>query len=432
MNRPTFLIAYVTIVFPVSVFAANPTTGEVEFLKAVGRDCPVVRLWPNGKVPDEPRPIASEAVKTTYRDREGLLNITNVSDPSLTILSPQGNNNTGVAIVLCPGGGYGTLACETVVETAKWMNDRGITVVLLKYRVPKRHQGFAMNYQPLQDAQRAIGVLRSRAAEWNIAPNKIGVAGFSAGGHLAASLAINHQKRWYKPVDAIDEMSCRPDFAILLYPAYLTEPVASRDRDTKLNYELIDETNTPPTLIAITRPDKFTVGSVEYYLALMEAKVKAELHVYPEGGHGGAIEKYPFGNWADECYRFLRDRGFLGELERPTPLTYKAKSLEDVGPSEELTLGDQRLRQILGRDCPIVQVWPDRLGPDETLDSVDELVTSKSRGGNALNISQVTKPTLTVVRPVTDKATRRAIIVCPGGGYAPWPPNMKGRKSVNG
>ena len=143
--------------------------------------------------------------------------------------------------------------------------------------------------------QRAVGILRTRASEWQIAPDKIGAAGFSADRHLAASLAINHHKRSYKPVDASDETSCRPDFAVLLYPAYLTDPIASRERDTKLHYERISATATPPTLISVTHPDKFTIGSVEFCLALMEAKVDVELHVYPDGSHGGAVEKYPFG-----------------------------------------------------------------------------------------------------------------------------------------
>lgn len=417
MHRFQILILVSLFSLPLASVASELTVGEVHFLKAVGRDCPVVRLWPGGIAPNEPRTIGEEAVQTTYRGREGLLHITNVSTPSMIILAPTGNKNTGAAIVLCPGGGYGALDCEPVIETANWMNERGITVVLLKYRVPKRHHDFAMNHQPLQDAQRAVGILRSRAAEWNIAPDKIGVAGFSAGGHLAASLAINHQKRWYKPVNAFDETSCRPDFAVLLYPAYLTDPIPSRERDAKLNYDLISAKNTPSTFISITRPDKFTIGSIEYCLALIDAKVDAEVHIYPEGGHGGAIEKYPFGEWADECYRFLGDHGILEGVAKPMPLTYKAKSLPDVEESETWTLGDQRLGQILDRDCLVVPVWPGGFGPDETLEPTEEIVTSKSRGGTALNITRVTKPTLTIVHPPKDKATGRAVVVCPGGAY---------------
>ena len=406
------------------------TIGEREFIKAVGRDCPVVRLWPQGKAPDEPKQIGLEQFTTVdeKRDRTGLLRISSVTKPSIVIMTPPADKNTGAALVLCPGGGYGSLGAQTVKETAEWLNERGIAVVLLKYRVPKRHNGYAMNHQPLQDAQRALGILRARAAEWKIDPSKIGIGGFSAGGHAAASLAINHQQRTYEPVDEFDKVSCRPDFAVLLYPAYLTDPILSRDRDAKLHYDRIAKGVTPPTLIAITRPDKFTIGSIEYYLALMEGNVPAELHVYPEGGHGGAIEKYPFGQWAQECYRFLGDQGIIDAAEPPRPLTYKAKALPDVQPNADLTLGDSRLRQILGRNCPVVPVWPAGKEPDETFDAKDEVVTARSRGGNALNIREVTRPTLTIVSPAKGKATGKAVIVCPGGAYSGLAAEHEGTK----
>ena len=410
------ILAILLVLSAVPTLATELTVGEQQFCEAVGRDCPVIRLWPDGKVPDEPKAIRDETFQTTHRDRRVLL-IQNVTSPSLTIVAPPTDKRNGVALVLCPGGGYGGLACNTIVETAKWMNERGITVALLKYRVPKRHNGYPMNHQPLQDAQRAFGVLRARAAEFGIDPAKIGIGGFSAGGHLAASLAINHEQRWYEPIDEFDRVSCRPDFAVLLYPAYLTAPVLSRDRDPHLHYDRMSKDATPPTFLSITRPDKFTIGSIEYCLALMETHVSVELHIYPEGGHGGAIEQYPFGEWAKECHRFLGDHGFLDRQPPPEPLTYKAKSLPDVQPREDLTLGDQRLRQILGRDCPVVPVWPNGVGSDETLASDPEVVTAKSRGGNALNIRDVTRPTLTVVRPPEAINTGKAVIVCPGGGY---------------
>jgi acetyl esterase/lipase len=399
------------------------TVGEAEFRKAIGREAPVVRLWPRGQAPDEPRPIGAEVFRTTdeKRGRTGLLNITNVVDPSMTILSPPEGKNTGVALILCPGGGYGSLGTETVKETAEWLNPRGVTVVFLKYRVPKRHAGFAMNHQPLQDAQRATGILRSRAKEWGIDPGKIGVGGFSAGGHLAASLAVNHAGRSYEPLDAFDRVSCRPDFAVLLYPAYLTDPILSRQRDPALHYDRINARDTPPTLISITRPDKFTIGSVEFYQALADAGVSAELHVYPEGGHGGAIAKYPFGEWAKEFSRFLGDHGFLKPAERPAPSIYAgAAAIEAVAavePGGGLTAGDLAIRRVLGRDCPLVPVWPRRTGPDDVLEAAAERVATLPNRGNALSIRDVTRPTLTVVQPPQSKRNRLAVIVCPGGGY---------------
>jgi len=428
--RTPLLTALVLLAIAVFASAQELTLGEQEFLKAVGRECPVVRLWPKGKVPDEPKKIGPETWKTTdpVRMRTGLMNITNVAEPSLIILAPPPEKNTGVALVLCPGGGYGSLGTEMVKEAAEWFNARGITIVLLKYRVPKRHTGFAMNHQPLQDAQRAFGILRARAKEWNLDPQKIGIGGFSAGGHLAASLSLRHSERIYKEVDEFDRVSCRPDFAVLLYPAYLTNPIESRDRDPELHYAKMNAKDTPPTLLSITRPDKFTIGTVEYYLALMEANVPSELHIYPEGGHGGAIVKYPFGEWAKECQRFLSDQGFLPPADRPESHIYKAKTLAEIEPAAGLSLGDQRLRQILGRECPVVSVWPNGTGPDETLPSGPEVVTASSRGGKALNIRNVTKPSLTIVQPPREKDTGWAVIVCPGGGYGGLAAEHEGTK----
>ena len=297
------------------------------------------------------------------------------------------------------------------------MNARGVAVVLLKYRVPRRAGGFDKNHQPLQDAQRALSILRTRAQEWGIHPKRIGIGGFSAGGHLAASLAINHAKRSYAAVDDSDKTSCRPDFAVLLYPAYLTDPIESRNRDKKLNYDLIDARATPPTLIGITEPDKCTIGAVELYLALMKAGTPAEMHVYAEGGHGGAIRKQPFGQWAEECHRFLKDQGILPGAVRPRPLTYRAKTLAARQPMAGLTIGDQRLRQVLGRARPVTPVWPKGKGPDETgAIRGPEVATARSRGGTALNIRNVSRPTLTWIAPRVAR-TGRAVIVCPGGGY---------------
>ncbi|MCB1234858.1 MAG: alpha/beta hydrolase [Verrucomicrobiae bacterium] len=289
------------------------TKGETEFLDYVGRPCPVIRLWPEGKVPDEPRPLPPESVTTEGRGGGPVFMIRSVSDPSMVILSPPEEKNTGVALVLAPGGGYGGLGADLVKEVGEWLNRRGITCVLLKYRVPKRHQGYDMHFQPLQDAQRAMGILRSRAVEFGIDPEKIGFGGASAGGNLAACLLMNHAERWYRPVDDLDKTRCRPDFGLLLYPAYLTDPIVSRNRVAKLGFDKINARDTPPTLTTICFADKFTFGSAEIYLAMRRANVPAEFHVYPVGGHGGGVAQYPFGQWADEFVRFLARQKFLRE-----------------------------------------------------------------------------------------------------------------------
>jgi len=397
--------------------AADLTPGDAEFRAAVGRDCPVVYLWPEGKAPDEPRPIAAEFAQPS-KNQPDITMIQNVTRPSITIIAPPKEKNTGVALVIGPGGGYGGLAYRDVIAVAKALNPHGIAVVLLKYRVPKRHQGFAMNHQPLQDAQRALGILRTRGAEWGIAPDKIGIGGLSAGGHLAASLSNHHEKRLYAPVDDNDRASCRPDFTVLLCPAYLTDPIESRTPDPKLNYGEISVAKTPPTFIAITEPDKFSIGATEYMLALARAKVNAELHVYPHGGHATGIPREWLTEWTTECRRWLGDAGFLGPKPKPASFAYKAAQVPPHTATATLTEGDAALRYILGRDCPVIPLWPAGVGPDESPPpSTTEAVTAKSRGGKALNITQVVRPTLTVIAPTKTKASGRTVIILPGGGY---------------
>ena len=405
----------------ISFGAAELTPGEQAFQKALGREYLVVSLWPAGSIPDEAKPLGAEHV-VLDRDRPGTMMVRNVSQPSLTIAFPPADKNTGAALVLCPGGGYGSLAIEAVVESARWFNAGGVTVVLLKYRVPKRNQGLLMYHQALQDAQRAIGILRSRAVEWKIDPDKIGVGGFSAGGHLAATLANQHEPRLYVGVDTSDEVNCRPDFTVLLNPAYLTDPILSRKLVLHLQVGGLSPKKTPPTFTAIIRPDKFTIGAVEYALALRQAKIHQELHVYPSGGekgggHGSLIEDDPCGLWAAQCYRWLGDLNIVPAAPHSDPLTYLAAILPAIEPAENLTLGDARLRQILWQDAPVIPLWPTGKAPDETHPAGPETVTHRSRGGQALNITNVTRPTLTLIRPPAADRSRRAVIVCPGGAY---------------
>lgn len=397
--------------------ADSLTVGEREFRDVLGRDCPVVYLWPEGKAPDEPRPIGPEEIGAGAR-QPTIRMVRNVTRPSFTVIAPPPEKNTGVALVLGPGGGYGGLGYADIIRVAGELNPRGIAVVFLKYRVPKRHQGYAMNHHSLQDAQRALGILRARGAEWGIAPDKIGLGGFSAGGHLAASLANNHESRLYAPVDDCDRMSCRPDFAVLLCPAYLTDPIESRTPDPLLHYAEFSPRKSPPTFIAITMPDKFSIGSTEYMLALARAKVNAELHIYPTGGHSVGVAKDWLAEWTTECHRWLGDAGFLGERKKPAEFSYRAAQLPATPPPAGLTEGDWKLRQILGRDCPVIPVWPDGAGPDEARPAPTAEVTSaKSRSGTALNLTQVTRPTLTVVLPTKVPPTGQAVIILPGGGY---------------
>jgi acetyl esterase/lipase len=420
------------------------SVGDKAFLETWGRDCPVVPLWPKGFGPNETKP---DLVEGFSKLPDGYIAIRPVVKPSLIIMAPPKEiPSTGVTIVFCPGGGYGSLGTGTVVQCARWLNAMGGTAVLLKYRVPRRAGNTPTHKLPLQDAQRAVGLLRSRAKEWGLDPNKIGIAGFSAGGHLAAMLSNHHATRLYEPVDDHDRVSCRPDFALLLYPAYLTKPILELTPDPELQQERMTPERTPPTLIAITRPDKFTIGCTSYMAALIKARVPAELHVYASGGHGGAFDKYPFMEWGRETVRFLKDHKFLDAqavkagndwLDKKEPaVKAKQKALTDtaggpkaapnaprgkLGPladaiaEEHLETGDREIRKLLKSAAPVIPLWPKGNRADDPLKDGADSIATFSGPGSVLRIDRVTRPTLTLMRP--EKPDGRAIIICPGGAY---------------
>src|SRR5687767_9050372 len=190
----------------------------------------VIELFP-GKVPDETDKIAPESVRMSPKFTRKEVEVTdptrmvsNVSRPSITIYRPDKAKDTGTAMLICPGGGYWNLFWELEgEEVAAWLNSIGVTGIILKYRVPRRpgEPEAQPARRPLQDAQRAVRLVRSKAKEWGLAPDRIGIVGFSAGGHLAVATATGFEKRTYEPVDEIDKVSCRPDFAVPVYSGYL-------------------------------------------------------------------------------------------------------------------------------------------------------------------------------------------------------------------
>ncbi len=247
--------------------------------------------------------------------------------PSLTIYLPSKENATGAAVVICPGGGYGHLSMDREGhQIAQRLNSIGVAGFILKYR----HQGVGYGHPaPLQDAQRAIRIVRSRSKEWGIDPSRIGIMGFSAGGHLASSAGTHSQNNYYEPSDAIDESSCRPDFMILLYPVITLadsythrgsrENLLGDNPEAKLVENLSNETQvtlkTPPTFLVHSDQDKSVPAenSIYFYLALRKAGVSAEMHIYQHGSHGTAIEE-KFGvisSWPDRCDDWMRGRGLL-------------------------------------------------------------------------------------------------------------------------
>jgi acetyl esterase/lipase len=210
-----------------------------------------------------------------------------VSQPTLTVYAPQGKS-TGAAIVVFPGGAYRILAIDLEgTEVCDWLNSVGITCLLLKYRVPDSGP-YPKSSAALQDAQRALGIVRSHASEWHIDPNRIGVLGFSAGAHLAAGLSTHFDQRIYDSVDAVDQVSCRPDFAVIVYPGYL----ALSEQNFAPNPEIHLTSQTPPSFIVQAEDDPVHVeNSTVYFLALKNAKVPAEMHIFSNGGHGYGLRR---------------------------------------------------------------------------------------------------------------------------------------------
>ena len=271
-----------------------------------------VPIWP-GAAPD-PQPVAGpEKVETSGSEflvaGRPAVSISNVTRPTMTVYSPEGKN-TGAAVIVFPGGGYQTLAIDLEgTEVCDWLTSKGITCVLLKYRVtdvgPYPKSGpYPESPMALEDAQRTMGLVRFHAAEWHIDPHKIGVLGFSAGGHLSAAISTHFAKRLYPAVDAADKESCRPDFAVAIYPGHLSLSAAewdakqgtkefavphptNVDKDLGLNPEIPVTSQTPPTFLLQAEDDHVdnVNDSLAYYIALKNAGVPVEMHLYAQGGH---------------------------------------------------------------------------------------------------------------------------------------------------
>jgi acetyl esterase/lipase len=258
-------------------------------------DRPTIQLWP-GAAPGAPANPPAEADITTAKDRlvagRPLMHLSNVSTPTLTYYAPHALGGPAPAIapavVVFPGGGYRILAIDLEgTEICKWLNEAGIACVLLKYRVPDSGP-YPKSSAALQDAQRALGLVRAHAAEWKIDPHRIGVLGFSAGGHLAAALSTHFDQRLYDAIDAADKLSCRPDFAVVIYPGYL----ALADKNFAPNPDINPTAKTPPTFLLQAEDDPVHVeNATVYFQQLKNANVPAELHIFAQGGHGYGLRK---------------------------------------------------------------------------------------------------------------------------------------------
>ncbi|HEY6413588.1 MAG TPA: alpha/beta hydrolase [Edaphobacter sp.] len=283
-----------------------------------------VPIWP-GVVPDA-RPVAGPEVETTT-GKESLVAgrpwvyVENVSRPTMTVYSPKGKN-TGAAVVVFPGGGYEILAIDLEgTEVCDWLTSKGITCVLLKYRVPAPKSSpnwgaFPQSPMALEDAQRTMGLVRFHAAEWHIDPHKIGVLGFSAGGHLAAAMSTHFEHRLYPAVDAADKESCRPDFAVPIYPGHLWI-AANVSGDYGLNPDIHVTSRTPPTFLLQNEDDQVddVQHSLVYYAALKKAGVPVEMHLYAQGGHAFGLRrtKFPVTGWPQLVEMWLGTIGMISE-----------------------------------------------------------------------------------------------------------------------
>ena len=280
-----------------------------------------IPIWP-GAVPDA-QPVEGPEVSGTVVDAAGSkrlvggkpwIYVNRVSQPTMTVYSPKGNN-TGTAVVVFPGGGYNVLAIDLEgTEACDWLTSRGVTCVLLKYRVPCVKTGpYRDCLTALEDAQRTVGLVRFHAAKWHIDPHRIGVLGFSAGGHMVAALSMQFEKRLYPAVDAADKESCRPDFAVALYPGHLAVP----ETQFALNPALHVSRQTPPTFLLHAQDDPTdpVENSLVYYAALRKAGALAEMHVYVKGGHAFGLRRTESAitEWPQLVETWLRTIGMISK-----------------------------------------------------------------------------------------------------------------------
>lgn len=326
--------------------------GDLSAQKFVWKPSPghtQIPIWPG--TPPDPQPVKGPEYAMTAAGKDSLVAgrpwvaVENVSQPTMTVYSPKGKN-TGAAVVVFPGGGYTILAIDLEgSEVCDWLTPRGITCVLLKYRVPgegmysksapyPKSGPYPESPMALEDAQRTMGLVRLHAAEWHIDPHKIGVLGFSAGGHLVAAISTHYTKRLYPAIDAADKESCRPDFAVPIYPGHLSLSAAewdarqgpkrfvvhhlsTADKNLGLNPAIPVTSQTPPTFLLQNEDDHVdnVNDSLSYYIALKNAGVPVEMHLYAHGGHAFGLRrtKLPATRWPQLVETWLGTIGMIPE-----------------------------------------------------------------------------------------------------------------------
>ena len=267
-----------------------------------------ISVWP-GKAPGETADIGPEVIQPAKPgETPPVIRLTNVSQPTLTVRLADKDKRNGTAVVVCPGGGYNILAWDKEgLEVADWLNSIGVSAFVLKYRTPTSKREVPW-LAPAQDAQRAIRVVRNRAEEWGLKSDRIGLLGFSAGGSTAAQAALKSETRLYESIDAVDQSSCRPDFVVLIYPAYLV------DAQGQLKPDLSVTKQTPPMFLAHAFNDGVSCdNSVQLFMALKKAGVASDLHIYSTGGHGFGLRpsENVASTWPSRCADWLKERNLL-------------------------------------------------------------------------------------------------------------------------
>ncbi len=310
---------FLALLLPAALLSAQ------DFSWPPGPSRPVITVWPSTP-PDSLPSTAPEADTST--PREGLVasrpvvRLGHVSTPTLTVYRPV-LNPTGTAVIIFPGGGYGILAIDLEgTEVCQWLNSAHITCLLLKYRVPDTGP-YPRSNIALEDAQRSLAVVRAHSADLHIDPHRIGVLGFSAGGHLAAALSTHFGQRLYTSIDANDLASSRPDFAVLIYPAYLSPIVAEPNQEPGIRFsdnpDLHPGHETPPTFLLQAEDDPVHVeNATTWFLQLKAAHIPAELHIFADGGHGYGLRPtaLPVTHWPALVETWLHT---IGIVPAPTP-----------------------------------------------------------------------------------------------------------------
>ena len=325
LNFPKLNVTMKIIVFTILILflcinaianAWQPTAGHRQ-----------IPIWPTGKMPD----ALSNSQPEIFLESHHLVAgkpygwIKNVSKPTMTLYRPK-KNTTHATVIVFPGGGFNGLAIDLEgTEICHWITSEGMACVLLKYRVPDSgpawHKSCHCNIHPkaptaLEDAQRTISLVRYNAKKWHINPNKIGVIGFSAGGYMVAQVSADFENRAYKPIDAIDHTSCRPDFAMAIYPGHMQKRSTSAEKGTfVLNPDIHFTKDTPPTFIvqAENDPEDNINNSLLYYIALKNASAPVEMHLYATGGHAFGLRKtkYAITRWPTLADVWLKSIGMI-------------------------------------------------------------------------------------------------------------------------